>query len=180
MSVQLVLGSRPYDGASHQTSIIIAICLFGVFVFYLAATLLSSSALVACLIMVLCFESTCFAVIHTLALRGLRWHNKLIGSMLVVAISGTAADPPMIGAAATYQGSFYHAMAVSTDFFVLAWVYPVYANLFDAKKLDQHRMTDLNIVPSHQTDKALEIERAASITEDSKRVGTSMHIDEFK
>lgn len=87
----------------------------------------------------------CFATIFTLSLRGLGRHTKLGGSMLVAAISGGAAIPPMTGAVATRTGNFHTAMAVPTVFFVLSWIYPLYANFVNARKLDGHRATTLNV-----------------------------------
>ena len=60
------------------------------FVFGLAATLSSGKTSVAMLMLVLAFESCCFATIFTLALRGLGRHTKRGGSFLVAAISGGA------------------------------------------------------------------------------------------
>lgn len=39
-------------------------------------------------------------------------------------------------------------MAIPTAFFVLSWMYPLYANFVNAKKLDGHRSTALNIEKS--------------------------------
>lgn len=65
--------------------------------------------------------------------------------MLVAAISGGAAIPPMTGAVATNTGSFHTAMAIPTAFYVLAWIYPIYANVWKGAVLDGHRETDLNV-----------------------------------
>jgi FHS family L-fucose permease-like MFS transporter len=69
--------------------------------------------------------------------------------MLVAAISGGAAIPPMTGAVATATGNFHTAMAIPTAFFVLSWIYPLYANFVNAKSLDGHRATDLNVDDAH-------------------------------
>jgi MFS transporter, FHS family, L-fucose permease len=69
--------------------------------------------------------------------------------MLVAAISGGAAIPPMTGALATSTGNFHTAMAIPTAFYVCAWVFPVYANFFNAKMLDGHRESDLNVAPDN-------------------------------
>ncbi|KAL1980840.1 hypothetical protein VTN96DRAFT_3494 [Rasamsonia emersonii] len=128
---------------------ILAIYLGLCFVFGLCAVLTRGATSVAMLILVLCFESACFATIFTLALRGLGRHTKRGGSMLVAAISGGAAIPPMTGAVATRTGNFHTAMAIPTSFYVLAWVFPIYANLVSKKILDGHRKTDLNITATH-------------------------------
>jgi FHS family L-fucose permease-like MFS transporter len=64
--------------------------------------------------------------------------------MLVAAISGGAAIPPMTGALADAT-NFHTAMALPTAFYVLAWAFPVYANFFNAEVLDGHRETTLNV-----------------------------------
>jgi len=69
--------------------------------------------------------------------------------MLVAAISGGAAIPPMTGALATSSGNFHKAMAIPTAFYVCAWVFPLYANFYNAKSLDTHRVSDLNVDPGH-------------------------------
>ena len=147
---------------------ILAVYLFMCFVFGLAATLSSGPASVAMLILVLCFESACFATIFTLALRGIGRHTKRGGSFLVAAISGGAVIPPMTGAAATANASspkaFHHAMAIPTAFYVLAWVFPIYVNIFKKDTMDEHRATALNIDESHAVNvKELEVERIAGV-----------------
>jgi FHS family L-fucose permease-like MFS transporter len=69
--------------------------------------------------------------------------------MLVAAISGGAAIPPMTGAVATHTGNFHKAMAIPTAFYVCAWVFPLYANFINAKSLDEHRQSDLNVDTAH-------------------------------
>jgi FHS family L-fucose permease-like MFS transporter len=64
--------------------------------------------------------------------------------MLVAAISGGAAIPPMTGALADAT-NFHTAMAIPTAFYVLAWAFPIYANVFNSKMLDGHRETHLNV-----------------------------------
>jgi FHS family L-fucose permease-like MFS transporter len=67
--------------------------------------------------------------------------------MLVAAISGGAAIPPMTGALADAT-NFHTAMALPTAFYVLAWAFPVYANIFNSEVLDGHRDTALNVEES--------------------------------
>ncbi|KAF7157004.1 hypothetical protein CNMCM6106_001783 [Aspergillus hiratsukae] len=111
--------------SSFKPRYILAVYLGLCFVFGLAATLTRGVTSVAMLMLVLWFKSVCFATIFTLALRGLGNHTKRGGSMLVAAISGGAAIPPMTGAVATKTGNFHTAMAIPTAFYVLAWVPPV-------------------------------------------------------
>ena len=56
----------------------------------------------------------------------------------------------MTGAVATRTKNFHTAMAIPTAFYVLAYIFPVYANFWKAKELDGHRNTDLNISAAHQ------------------------------
>jgi FHS family L-fucose permease-like MFS transporter len=140
------------------------------FVFGLAATLTHGATSVAMLILVLCFESACFATIFTLGLRGLGRHTKRGGSMLVAAISGGAAIPPATGALATSSGNFHTAMAIPTAFYVCAWIYPIYANTVNRKTLDGHRATDLNVSPAQNVVKGVEEARDDSVAE--------FHVDE--
>jgi len=44
---------------------------------------------------------------------------------------------------------FHIAMAIPTAFYFLAWVYPVYANVWNKNVLDGHRETDLNVDERH-------------------------------
>ena len=74
---------------------VMAIYLFLCLVCALAATLIRGSTSVALLILVLCAESACFATIFIQALRGLGRHTKRGGGVMVAAISGGAAIPPM-------------------------------------------------------------------------------------
>lgn len=102
--------------------------------------------------------------------------------MLVAAISGGAAIPPMTGAVATSTGSFHKAMAIPTSFFVLAWVFPVYANFVSYRMLDGHRASDLNVTDDHRIDKETELERQASIAsvEDKRNVAQMTETKEVR
>lgn len=84
--------------------------------------------------------------------------------MLVAAISGGAAIPPMTGAVATHTGNFHTAMAIPTAFYVLAWVFPVYANFVSKDLLDGHRKTDLNVTSSRVVNKELPLDNATPRT----------------
>ncbi|CAK4031987.1 glucose galactose transporter [Lecanosticta acicola] len=158
-------------------------CYLGLcFIFALAATLTQGASSVAMLIIVLCFESACFATIFTLALRGLGRHTKRGGSFLVAAISGGAVIPPMTGAAATGNASspraFHHAMAIPTAFYVLAWIFPIYINLFKRDSLDEHRTTTLNIDQAHAVNvKEMELERNTSVSAEEHGKGASEKIE---
>ena len=68
------------------------------FILSIATMTTKGNTSIALLILVLCFESCCFATIFTLGLRGLGRHTKRGGSFLVSGISGGMVFPPMMGA----------------------------------------------------------------------------------
>ncbi|GAB7352565.1 hypothetical protein MBLNU459_g2949t1 [Dothideomycetes sp. NU459] len=151
------LMTMPFFKPRFMIGIYLGLC----FVFALCATVTTGKASVAMLILVLCFESMCFATIFTLALRGLGRHTKRGGSFLVAAISGGAVFPAMTGAVATHTGSFHHAMAIPVAGYILALIFPLYLNLYKGDSLDLHRTTDLNIDESRTVNvKAIELENA--------------------
>ena len=54
-------------------------------------------------------------------------------------------------------------MAIPTAFYVLAWVFPVYINIFKRDSMDEHRNTELNIDHAHTVNlKEFELERNVS------------------
>ena len=91
------------------------------FVFIVAAMNTSGTTSITMLILVLCFESACFATIFTLGLRGLGRHTKLGGSLLVAAISGGMVFPPMTGAVVDSRNA-HIAMAIPMMGYILAWM----------------------------------------------------------
>jgi FHS family L-fucose permease-like MFS transporter len=141
---------------------ILALYLCMCFVFVLGASQSHGDASIALLCLVLCWESPCFATIFTLGLRGLGRHTKIGGSLIIAAISGGAAFPPMTGAVATHlqnTGSkkpFHMAMLILMMGFILAWVYPLYVNFFNKETMDVHRATDVGIVVPSEKELALE------------------------
>ncbi|KAL9112331.1 MAG: hypothetical protein Q9227_003449 [Pyrenula ochraceoflavens] len=134
--------------------------LFLCFVFSVAAITTKGDTSIAMLILVLCFESCCFATIFTLALRGLGRHTKRGGSFLVSAISGGMVFPPMCGAVVEHHNA-HIAMAIPMMGYILAWAFPIYVNFFNKETVDMRRTTDLNVVPEHMA-KEMELERANS------------------
>lgn len=64
-----------------------------------------------------------------------------------------------MGAVVTSR-SAHVAMAIPMMGYVLAWVFPVYVNLFQRERMDSHRETEVGIVPP--SEKELELERNAS------------------
>lgn len=116
------------------------------FVFVVAAITTTGHVSIAMLLMVLFWESACFATIFTLGLRGLGRHTKRGGSFLVAAISGGMVFPPMCGAVVTYHNA-HVAMSIPLMGYVLAFIYPVYVNFFARDMLDSHRATEVGIKP---------------------------------
>jgi FHS family L-fucose permease-like MFS transporter len=91
------------------------------FVFVVAAMTTTGTTSIVMLILVLCFESACFATIFTLGLRGLGRHTKIGGSLLVAAISGGMVFPPMTGAVVDARDA-HTAMAIPMMGYILAWM----------------------------------------------------------
>lgn len=89
------------------------------------------------LMIVLFFESCIFPTIFTLSLRGLGRHTKRGGSFLVSSICGGAVIPAILGNVADKTGTRI-AMVVPMAFFVIAWSFPIYLNVFKAKQLDAY------------------------------------------
>ncbi|KAJ5888086.1 hypothetical protein N7495_008127 [Penicillium taxi] len=152
----------------------------------LAAMTTTGTTSVAMIILVLCFESLCFATIFTLALRGLGRHTKRGGSMLVAAISGGMVFPPMMGAVVTKKDA-HTAMAIPMMGYVLALIFPIYVNIYKRDIMDLHRSTEVNVTVPVSKDVALEegypenrdkptssnIETIEKVTEDREDLGGS-------
>lgn len=132
------------------------------FVFVIAAITTTGHASIAMLIMVLFWESACFATIFTLGLRGLGRHTKRGGSFLVSAISGGMVFPPITGAVVTYHNA-HIAMTIPLMGYVLAFIYPIYVNFFAKNMLDNHRATQVGITITDE--KQLELEPQESRVE---------------
>lgn len=135
---------------------LLAVYLGACFVFAVAASQTHGDTSIAMLVLVLCFESACFATIFTLGLRGLGRHTKFGGSLLVAAISGGTVFPAMTGAVATHlvkkngkedKRTFHTAMLIPMAGFICAWIYPIYVNLFNKEVMDTHRATAVGIEP---------------------------------
>ncbi|KAF3763776.1 MFS general substrate transporter [Cryphonectria parasitica EP155] len=142
----------------YVMTVYLALC----FVFVVAAITTTGHASIAMLIMVLFWESACFATIFTLGLRGLGRHTKRGGSFLVSAISGGMVFPPITGAIVTYHNA-HVAMTIPMMGYILAFIYPVYVNFFAKDMLDNHRATEVGI--QHTNEKQLELEPQESRVE---------------
>ncbi|KAF2104079.1 MFS general substrate transporter [Rhizodiscina lignyota] len=90
------------------------------------------------LMLVLFFESCVFPTIFTLSLRGLGRHTKRGASFLVSSVCGGAVIPAILGNVADKTGTRI-AMVVPLSFFIIAWSFPIYLNLFKGKELDAYR-----------------------------------------
>ncbi|OJD32341.1 glucose galactose transporter [Diplodia corticola] len=98
----------------------------------------------AMLMLVLFFESCIFPTIFTLSLRGLGRHTKRGASFIVASICGGAVVPAILGNVADRTGT-RHAMVVPLAFFVVAWSFPIYLNVFKAKELDAYRDSHVGV-----------------------------------
>jgi len=92
----------------------------------------------AMLMLVLFFESCIFPTIFTLSLRGLGRHTKRGASFLVASVCGGAVVPAILGNVADKIGT-RKAMVVPLAFFIIAWSFPIYLNIFKGKELDAYR-----------------------------------------
>ncbi|KAF3010633.1 hypothetical protein E8E13_004111 [Curvularia kusanoi] len=91
----------------------------------------------ALLMIVLFFESCIFPIIFATTLRGLGRHTKRGASFIVASVSGGAVVPVILGNVADHIGT-QRAMVVPLAFFVIAWAYPIYLNIFKRKELDAY------------------------------------------
>jgi FHS family L-fucose permease-like MFS transporter len=98
----------------------------------------------AMLMIVLFFESCIFPTIFTLSLRGLGRHTKRGASFLVASVSGGAVIPAILGNVADKVGT-RTALVVPLAFFVIAWSFPIYLNVFKGKELDAYNASPVGI-----------------------------------
>ena len=116
-----------------------------IIVFISAAMGAKGNGGIACLSLVLFFESCIFPTIFTLSLRGLGRHTKRGASFIVASVSGGAVFPPILGAVSDLRSTRI-AMAVPLAGFLVSWSFPIYLNLFKAKELDGYRAAKVGIV----------------------------------
>lgn len=83
---------------------------------------------------------------------------------MVAAISGGTVFPAATGALVTARSAHF-AMVIPAIGYVLAFVFPVYVNFFNAETMDLHRASDHGIVAG-PNEKETELERAQ--TEEEK------------
>ena len=101
----------------------------------------------ALLMVVLFFESCIFPIIFALTLRGLGRHTKRGASFLVASVSGGAVVPVILGNVADVIGT-QRAMVVPLAFFLIAWAYPIYLNIYKRHELDAY--TDSKVGTSEE------------------------------
>lgn len=153
--------------------LILAIYLGLCAVFMAPAIALSGDAAIAMIILVFCAESACFACIfatgkcqsfihcrHVLlrigvGLRGLGRHTKRGGSFLVAAISGATVFTPATGAVVDATNASI-AMVIPLTGYVLAWIYPLYINVWNKELMDAHRSTKIGLENDDVKDAKLE------------------------
>lgn len=99
---------------------------------------------IALLMIVFFFESCIFPTIFTLSLRGLGRHTKRGASFLVASVSGGAVVPVILGNVADTTGTRI-AFVVPLAFFVIAWAFPIYLNIWKGKELDAYRESHVGI-----------------------------------
>lgn len=144
---------------------ILAVYLAMCAVFMAVAIPTKGAVSIAFLILVFCAESACFACIfatgmlplypHNLnlnaqlanprtGLRGLGRHTKRGGSLLVAAISGATVFTPATGAVMDHSNASI-AMVIPLTGYVLAWIYPLYINVWNKELMDSHRATTVGL-----------------------------------
>ena len=124
--------------------IILLVYSIGCIIFIVLAMAVPGSGGLACLSLVLFFESCLFSTIFTLSLRGLGRHTKRGGSFLVSSIVGGAIWPPMTGAVIDAQNAQI-AMVMPLIGYLISITFPIYLNVYKAKELDAYRELEIGI-----------------------------------
>ncbi|KAK6344373.1 hypothetical protein TWF696_008012 [Orbilia brochopaga] len=114
---------------------VLAIFLTGCCIFAILSMNVHGTTGLAFLHLVFFFESCCFPLIFTLAIKKLGRHTKLGASFLVSSISGGAVWPQILAQVADRKSTQF-AMLVPFIGFVLAASFPVYVNLFQKERVD--------------------------------------------
>ncbi|EPS40834.1 hypothetical protein H072_5255 [Dactylellina haptotyla CBS 200.50] len=114
---------------------VLAIFSLGTCVFSILAMNIKGTAGLSFLNVVFFFESCCFPLIFTLAIKKLGKHTKLGSSFLVSSISGGAVWPQLLAQVADRKGTHF-AMLIPFIGFTLAFSFPVYVNLFQRERMD--------------------------------------------
>ncbi|THW09537.1 putative L-fucose-proton symporter, partial [Aureobasidium pullulans] len=146
--------------------------LSGVVLFACLTMGLKGNAGIASISLVLFFESCVFPLIFALSIRGLGRHSKRGASFIVAAVSGGALFPPVLGTVADHIGT-QKAFFIPLIGFVIAWMFPLYLNLFKAKSLDG--WTEEKAPTSTTTDKDVE-----SMVDDDEKKGAAIEHQEIR
>ncbi|KAF3931433.1 hypothetical protein ABW19_dt0202597 [Dactylella cylindrospora] len=115
---------------------VLTIFLFGCMVFSILAMNLGGTTGLVMLNLVLFFESCCFPIIFTLAIKKLGRHTKIGSSFLVSSICGGAIWPQFLAQVADHRDSTHFAMIIPFIGFTLAFSFPIYVNLFQRERMD--------------------------------------------
>lgn len=128
----------------YKPRIILLAYTIGCIVFIICAIAVPGTGGLACLSVVLFFESCLFSTIFTLSLRGLGRHTKRGGSFLVSSIVGGAVWPPMTGAIIDATNA-QTAMIMPLIGYLISLTFPIYLNLYKARELDAYREVEVGI-----------------------------------
>ena len=123
----------------------------------------------ACLMLVLFFESCIFPTIFSLSLRGLGRHTKRGASYLIASIGSGAVAPAILGNVADRTGTRI-AMVVPLSFFIVAWAFPIYLNVFRAKQLDAYTQSTVGLTAGQVDFDSLVATKAATSTTKTETV----------
>ncbi|KAI4222025.1 MAG: hypothetical protein LQ349_007709, partial [Xanthoria aureola] len=145
-----------------------------VIIFNSAATTQRQNTGIAMLSLTLFFESVCFPTILALGIRGIGRHTKRGSGWIVAGVSGGAAVPPILGAAADAKvKGTGTAMVVPVCFMVAAWSYAVAVNFVPAYR-DPADKTGAATIGIENANRDSEISDSGE--EADKGVGTSAEI----
>ncbi|KAI4223606.1 MAG: hypothetical protein L6R36_005288 [Xanthoria steineri] len=145
-----------------------------VIIFNSAATTQRQNTGIAMLSLTLFFESVCFPTILALGIRGIGRHTKRGSGWIVAGVSGGAAVPPILGAAADAKvKGTGTAMVVPVCFMVAAWSYAVAVNFVPAYR-DPADKTGAATIGIENANRDSEISDSGE--EADKRVGTGAKI----
>lgn len=145
-----------------------------VIIFNSAATTQRQNTGIAMLCLTLFFESVCFPTILALGIRGIGRHTKRGSGWIVAGVSGGAAVPPILGAAADAKvKGTGTAMAVPVCFMLAAWTYAFAVNFIPAYR-DTADKTGAATIGIENANRDSEISDSGE--EADKGVGTSAEI----
>ncbi|KAH6892557.1 glucose galactose transporter [Thelonectria olida] len=159
---------------AFKPRLVLAAYMAGCAVFMTAAIPTKGIAGIGVLIMVFCCESACFACIFATGLRGLGRHTKRGGSFLVAAISGATVFTPATGALMDAT-SASTAMVIPLVGYILAFVYPVWLNVWNRELMDSHRATEVGIKPENPKD--IEIMSATHVEAPGQKIQATTHVE---